>query len=58
VQVGQVLVYERFSAPDEGKYDALMMSPENARALGNGSDVAPFVVANPRRRFGGRTCSY
>ena len=26
-----------------------MMSAENARALGNGSDVAPFVVANSMR---------
>ena len=45
----KTLVYERFSASDEGKYDALMMSAENARALGNGSDVAPFVVANSMR---------
>ena len=45
----KTLVYERFSSSDEGKYDALMMSAENARALGNGSDVAPFVVANSMR---------
>jgi hypothetical protein len=45
----KTLVYERFSTSDEGKYDALMMSAENARALGNGSDVAPFVVANSMR---------
>jgi len=45
----KTLVYERFSASDEGKYDALMMSAENARAFGGGSDVAPFVVANSMR---------
>jgi len=45
----KTLVYERFSASDEGKYDALMMSTENARALGAGSDVAPFTVANSMR---------
>ncbi|WP_261574790.1 DISARM system helicase DrmA [Frankia gtarii] len=48
-ELHKTLVYERFSASEEGKYDALMMSAENARALGNGSDVAPFVVANSMR---------
>jgi Helicase conserved C-terminal domain len=45
----KTLVYERFAASDEGKYDALIMSAESARAFGNGSDVAPFVVANSMR---------
>ncbi len=48
-ELHKTLVYERFSASDEGKYDALIMSPENARALGNGSGVPPFVVANSMR---------
>jgi hypothetical protein len=45
----KTLVYERFSASEDGKYDALMISAENARALGNGIDAAPFVVANSMR---------
>jgi len=45
----KTLVYERFAASEAGTYDALIISAENARAFGNGSDVAPFVVANSMR---------
>ncbi|MBO3089431.1 DISARM system helicase DrmA [Cellulomonas sp. zg-ZUI40] len=40
------LVYERPAG--DGKHDALLMSPENARALA-GSASAPFIVANSMR---------
>jgi hypothetical protein len=43
----KTLVYERVT--DEAKYDALMMSAENARARGSGGDAPPFVVANSMR---------
>lgn len=43
----KTLVYERVT--DESKYDALMMSAENARARGGGADAPPFVVANSMR---------
>jgi hypothetical protein len=43
----KTLVYERVT--DEAKYDALMMSAENARARGGGADAPPFVVANSMR---------
>ncbi len=47
----KTLVYERVT--DDTKYDALMMSAENARAGGapgvGGTDAAPFVVANSMR---------
>jgi hypothetical protein len=43
----KTLVYERVT--DDAKYDALMMSAENARARGSGADAPPFVVANSMR---------
>ena len=43
----KTLVYERVT--DDAKYDALMMSAENARARGGGADAPPFVVANSMR---------
>ena len=43
----KTLVYERVT--DDAKYDALMMSAENARARGGGGDAPPFVVANSMR---------
>lgn len=41
------LVYERPAG--DGKHDALLMSPENARALAGSPASAPFVVANSMR---------
>jgi hypothetical protein len=43
----KTLVYERVT--DDTKFDALMMSAENARARGGGADAPPFVVANSMR---------
>ena len=43
----KTLVYERVT--DDARYDALMMSAENARARGAGGDAPPFVVANSMR---------
>ena len=44
-------MYEKVT--DDTRYDALMMSAENARAGGaagaGGTDTAPFVVANSMR---------
>lgn len=41
------LVYERPAG--DGKHEALLMSPENARALAGSTASAPFVVANSMR---------
>jgi Helicase conserved C-terminal domain len=46
-ELQQSLVYERGS--DGSKYDALMMSPENARSRADDVDGPPFVVANSMR---------
>jgi len=43
----KTLVYERVT--DDTRYDALMMSAENARSQGRGTDTPPFVVANSMR---------
>jgi len=43
----KTLVYERVT--DEGRYDPLMMSPENARLRADSMDTPPFVVANSMR---------
>ena len=46
-ELQQSLVYERGS--DGSKYDALIMSPENARSRTDDVDGPPFVVANSMR---------
>ena len=43
----KTLVYERVA--DDTRYDALMMSAENARARSGRQDSPPFVVANSMR---------
>ncbi|MGW2216772.1 DISARM system helicase DrmA [Nonomuraea sp. NPDC001684] len=43
----KVLVYEKVS--DHGQYAPLMIGAENAKALANSRDAAPFVVANSMR---------
>jgi hypothetical protein len=43
----KTLVYERVT--DESKFDSLMMSPENARAVAGDLGTPPFVVANSMR---------
>jgi hypothetical protein len=47
VDLHKTLVYEWVT--DDTKYDALMMSAENARVRGDGADAPPFVVANSMR---------
>lgn len=47
IDLRKTLVYERVT--DDTRYDALMMSAENARARSGGQDAPPFVVANSMR---------